>query len=124
MYLLIDAVTNQDLVLQLIDNQGRQIGYRLFKKGSRREVILKNMDIFLSEQQAFTKIKGLAGVNKGGTFSKVRQACVLLNALAWAWQVPVLPWSGLKPTVNWLNKIKQAKPGQFIKPRYNGPAVY
>ncbi|MFZ5391253.1 MAG: hypothetical protein ACOZAJ_03200 [Patescibacteria group bacterium] len=124
MYLLIDGVTSQDLFLVLLDNKGQIIDRQIIDQGSRREVFLKNVANFLSNHKAGAKIKGLAGVNKGGSFSRVRQACVLLNALAFAWQVPVVVWSGRLGRLKFLLvKIKQAKVGAFIQPRYNGPGV-
>ncbi|MBU1039347.1 hypothetical protein KKC17_03970 [Patescibacteria group bacterium] len=124
MYLLVDAVTTRDLLLLLVDGQGKLISRRLIKEGSCREVFLNKLVDFLSDQQATNKIIGLAGVNEGGTFSQVRQSCVLLNALAWAWTVPVITWSGQdKVFLAIIQRIKKAEIGSFIQPRYSGPGV-
>ena len=90
MYLFIDT-SERDRINLTLFGQKKNINESFATPKSQSEKLLFLINQFLSENKINLKaIKGIAVVNKGGSFSSVRLACAAANSLAFCLKIPIV----------------------------------
>jgi len=122
MYLYINCSIGYDLQLQLVDR--RSVVGRRIKNGQRSEKFLNSLLDFLKTNQVRHKLSGLILVIDQGSYSQVRQAVALVNALAYAWAVPIIKLRKAPLTKADLFKVITGSPRlKMVKAVYSGLGV-
>lgn len=87
MYLFINNLKQKRTVLGL--KRGKKTFWRDYS--NRNEKIILSIDDFLKKQgKTLKEMKGIVAVNGPGSFSGIRSALSVSNALAWVLKIPVI----------------------------------
>lgn len=87
MYLFINNLRQKTTILGL--KQRKEVFWRNYS--NRNEKIILSIDDFLKKQgKTLKEMKGIVAVNGPGSFSGIRSALSVSNALAWVLKIPVI----------------------------------
>ncbi len=130
MYLFINSLAQNRIVLFLIINRTQRVRLTLPAKQSRGENILKGLDKLLKKANKGLKgIRGVIVVNGPGSFAGIRVALSVANTLSWLLKIPVVGVSlteniGEEGIINnqlikiGLNRLAKTKKGRAVRPFY------
>ena len=110
MYFYIDGVSLPDLRLVLVQGE-KVVRTKIVPTSTRSPQLLPAIMKFL--QNGKVKVGGIVVAQGGGSFSQARLMCVVLNALAYAWSVPIAVVEPIDDVVSVIKKIPRRAWGKF-----------
>lgn len=116
--LWLDSISSRDLVLAAVGEDGEILSQKNIVNGSRSEHFLPAVERFVDSRGSLPR--AIAVVQGAGSFSQVRLACTVANALGYGWGVPVVV--SVETRDVW-RLIKKAPRHSLALPQYQGPAV-
>lgn len=110
--------------LSLLNESGQTIDHELWQSGRQlSEKLLSHIEALIKKhEQAISDLDGIVVFEGPGSFTSLRIGLTVTNTMAYAQGIPIVGSTGDDWTKIGLNKLKDAKVGRFVMPKYGAEA--